>query len=72
MQEILTVLLLVVLLGVSVQVSFAGDEAGSDQDHAIVVSQEVTEEPTQLGTLSGPEQIPALRYDRQHGNHENN
>jgi amino acid transporter len=73
MQAILTALLVVAVLGVSVHVAFAGDEAGSDQDHAIVVSQEVIEEPTQLGTLSGPEQAPGLPYyEWRHGNHENN
>lgn len=71
--ESLTALLLVAMLGISVHVAFAGDEAGSDQDQAIVVSQEVIEEPTQLGTLSGPEQTPGLPYyEWRHGNHENN
>ncbi len=64
MQGILTALLLMALLGISADVAFAGDERGSDQDHATVVgAQEVVQaEPIQLGTLSGPENVPSMPY----------
>ena len=73
MQSILTALLLVALLGVSAGVAFAGDEVGSDQDHAIIGVQQVVEaEPVQLGTLSGPEKAPAIPYfELRQENHEN-
>jgi len=63
MQAIITALLLVALLGVSASVAFAGDDQGSDQDHGILVSQEVVQaEPIQMGTVSGPEKPASMPY----------
>lgn len=42
--------------------AFAGDEAGTDQDHATSVTGVIQTEPIQLGTLSGSDNAPFTPY----------
>ncbi len=61
--KILVALALGVAIPLSAAAAFAGDEAGSDQDHSTFVVKDVIQtEPIQLGTLSGPDKAPSLLY----------
>jgi hypothetical protein len=58
--------LVVLALGVALLVpaaAFAGDDSGSDQDHAgIAVTEAIQTEPIQLGAVSGADHAPFGPY----------
>ncbi len=63
MPKILVALALGVAILLPAAAALAGDEIGADQDHGTFVSGTVIQtEPTNLGTLSGPDKAPARPY----------